>query len=594
MPSRWQADAARLTPLPGVTVMPLGPSAGTDPYGRLRLLESLSGVLAALAGGPGGGLIWVDDVDRADASSAEVIAYLARRLHGRPVAILLSGRFEAADAPEVTPSLVLALRDADVRVQLGRLGRSDVAALATEALGARATTDVVDALVAETEGLPLYVAEALAAPDSIGVAVPGGMLALLRGRIASVDEVGRQVLAAAAVIGRSFDLETVRAAAGRGEEETVDGLEALLRRGLVREVQAAGDGEIRYDFTHGRLRDVAYEDTSLARRRLLHGRVADALVRSGSGLRDATRWALIASHATLAGRTAEAAVAHLRAGQRARDVYANPEAREHLEAALALGHPEAAAIHEALGDLLTLIGDYAGALGHYETAEAQGDRSREGSIEHRIGLVHARRGDLVRAERHLARASSLAGDGPEAARILVDHGAIAIGLGDEDGARRLAEQAYDLAADHDDPLGLARAEALLGMLARRSGELVAARRHLQAALTTLDEVDRRSGDAEPPDPGVRIAALNTLALVEADAGDPVAAEALMRDALIRCERQGDRHRQAALENNLADLLHGQGRETESMEHLKRAVALFAEIGGRPGELEPEVWKLVEW
>ena len=54
-----------------------------------------------------------------------------------------------------------------------------------------------------------------------------------------------------------------------------------LRRGLIREVQAAGDGDVRYDFTHGRLRDVAYEDTSLARRRLLHGRVADALVTLG-------------------------------------------------------------------------------------------------------------------------------------------------------------------------------------------------------------------------------------------------------------------------------------------------------------------------
>ena len=29
-----------------------------------------------------------------------------------------------------------------------------------------------------------------------------------------------------------------------------------------------------------------------------------------------------------------------------------------------------------------------------------------------------------------------------------------------------------------------------------------------------------------------------------------------------------------------------------MEHLKRAVALFAEVGARPGDLQPEVWKLV--
>jgi hypothetical protein len=31
-----------------------------------------------------------------------------------------------------------------------------------------------------------------------------------------------------------------------------------------------------------------------------------------------------------------------------------------------------------------------------------------------------------------------------------------------------------------------------------------------------------------------------------------------------------------------------------MVHLKLAVALFAEIGGRPGDLQPEIWKLVEW
>ena len=96
------------------------------------------------------------------------------------------------------------------------------------------------------------------------------------------------------------------------------------------------------------------------------------------------------------------------------------------------------------------------------------------------------------------------------------------------------------------------------------------------------------------DPGVRIAALNTLALVCADGGDPDRAIALTREALILCERQGDRHRQAALENNLADLLQATGQPDEALDHLKRAVTLFAEVGGRPGELEPEIWKLVEW
>ena len=65
-------------------------------------------------------------------------------------------------------------------------------------------------------------------------------------------------------------------------------------------------------------------------------------------------------------------------------------------------------------------------------------------------------------------------------------------------------------------------------------------------------------------------------------------------ALELCSEQGDRHREAALHNNLADLLHQSGREPESMEHLKRAVTIFAEVGDGEGGMQPEVWKLVEW
>ena len=104
--------------------------------------------------------------------------------------------------------------------------------------------------------------------------------ALLRERLGSVGETATQVLSAAAVIGRSFDLATVRAASGRSEEETVDALDESMRRGIVREVP--GGGTRSYDFVHGRMRDAAYEATDLARRRLLHRRAAEALSR-GAG-----------------------------------------------------------------------------------------------------------------------------------------------------------------------------------------------------------------------------------------------------------------------------------------------------------------------
>jgi tetratricopeptide (TPR) repeat protein len=116
------------------------------------------------------------------------------------------------------------------------------------------------------------------------------------------------------------------------------------------------------------------------------------------------------------------------------------------------------------------------------------------------------------------------------------------------------------------------------------GDLDAAREHLGRALRA----------AEPFDLPVAVATRHALALVESRSGRLDRAIDLATASLEDGRRLGDRHVEAALENTLADLLHEAGREDESMAHLKRAVAIFAEVGGRPGELEPQIWKLVEW
>jgi tetratricopeptide (TPR) repeat protein len=217
-------------------------------------------------------------------------------------------------------------------------------------------------------------------------------------------------------------------------------------------------------------------------------------------------------------------------------------------------------------------------------------------------MVLARRGDRGRADRYLVAALvalGAEGDLGTRAEILVDRSAIAHREGDPERAETFAREALSQGEAAQDPTAMARAHDLLGILARSRGDLTIAREHLERAIAAADLAEslppgHSRGAHAVADPGVRIAALNTLALVCADAGDRTRAIELTRDALLRCERQGDIHRQAALENNLADLFHAEGRADEAMEHLKRAVALFAEIGGRPGDLQPEVWKLIEW
>ena len=87
--------------------------------------------------------------------------------------------------------------------------------------------------------------------------------------------------------------------------------------------------------------------------------------------------------------------------------------------------------------------------------------------------------------------------------------------------------------------------------------------------------------------------LNNLALAVAAAGDATRAIELTRAGLELAATLGDRHREAALRNNLADLLHAAGQQDEAMAAHKTAVAIFAEVG-EEGKLEPEIWKLSEW
>jgi len=548
VPAHWRAEAARLAPEIGGD-----PTPGDGPAAQQRLHEGLVQVLCALLER---GVVVLDDLQAADPASLALLGYLVRRLGEQPLLLVAAWRPE-----EAGEGLALLRRSAAASVRLGRLGRDDVAELA-EAAGVQQHAGW---LFEETEGLPLFVVEYLAAlsgPDADEL--PGGVRALLSARLDAVGETAGQLLAAAAVIGRSFDVETLRAASGRGEDETVAGLEELTRRGLLVEAE---DG---YAFSHDKLLAIAYERTSLARRRLLHRRVAEALAARHA---DA---ALVARQLLAAGMDVEAAEAFRQAGDRARALHASSEALEAYRSALALDHAEPAALHEAIGDLHTLRGEYRAAIAAYEAAAALVDGNAElAGLEQKLGRVHDRRGDPELAERHLAEALRLGG---ETARVQADRSLVAHRRGADAEAAVLAEQALTLALGVGDDEAVAQAENTLGMLTGK-------RAHLERAVALAEGLADRS---------VLVAALNNLALACAREGDGGEAVELTERALRLCSEQGDRHREAALHNNLADLLHRAGDDEAAMVHLKQAVAIFAEVGGQDGEMQPEVWKLVEW
>ena len=567
------AEAARLLPeLLEARATGLGAAPLDGPGAEARFLAGLWDVLAAAAAGDRPGVLVVEDVQWADDATVSLVSYALRRLAGRQVLLLLTWR-TPSEHPLRRAALEAARSGGGVQCRLERLGPEAVAEMVTHSRPGDQDPALARLLWERTEGVPLLLVEYLRSlsPGGPDAPLPEGVRDVLRSRLDPVTETGRQVLSAAAVTGRSFDVDTVRAVSGRGDEETVSALEELVRRGLVRE---GPDG---YDFSHEQLRALVYDETSLARRRLLHGRAADV---------PGTRAGAAARHLELAGRDDEAALAHWRAAERARAVYAHAEALDHLLRAAALGHPERTAVLSATADVQTVLGDYAAALQTLEEAAATAAAGDLPDVEHRLGRLQHRRGEWVLAEAHLLEA--LAGlseaDAGARARVTADLSLTVHELGDAGRARDLARQAAALAERGGDDRARCQAHNLLGLLATADADLATAVAELTRSRRLAEGADDRD---------LLVAALNNLALAHRAGGELDDATALTREALSVCTELGDRHRAAALHNNLADLLQASGRRDEALEHLKIAVTLFAEVG-EGEEPRPELWKLVAW
>ena len=558
-----------------------------SPTGQARLVAAVADALTALAAGPTPGVIWVDDAQWADSASLEALAYLLRRLPARRLLIVLTWRREDLDGDQLGFAEMVESLPATTTLTLDRLDREAIGALATAASGgSEPGVEAIDELLLASEGLPLYVVEALAAGARPGE-MPNGVRAVLRQRLVAVDGVARQVVTAAALIGRSFDLPTVRHASGRSDDETVAGLEELVRRGLIRELPAAGRSEVRYDFAHAALRDLSEESTSLARRRLLHGRIAEAfrLDLAGTGRDDLGRLVQVAQHDRDATRDLEAAAAYLDAADRAAGVYANNEAISLYQWAAALGHPDVAGIHAAVGGLQTRLGDYAGAIASLEAAAALAGHAGQAPLELALARAHVRRGDLVAADRHLDAGLAVVDDPRLRAQMLVNRAIVKRRAGDIDGAEKAAADALVTATGQSDATGAGSAYRMLGLIALDRDDPIAARAALELA---------RTAARSDPDPTAAIAADVGLAMSEAALGRLDAMLEHGENALATCRLVGDRHLEAAVENHIADLLHAGGREDAALQHNRRAVEAFAEVGGHPADPDPGIWMLAAW
>ncbi len=333
----WRSELARLLPelLAADPDLPV-PAPITEDWQRLRLHEALA--RACLSAPPL--LLHLDDLQWSDTATLDWLHFL---LHFDPTARLLvvaTARDEEVDERHPLRRVVrdLQRRELCSLIDLAPLSSADVAVLATAVTGRAWTPEAAAALYATTAGNPLFVVETLRAgdlsapgqPDRSRPGLPPKVHAVLTQRLAQLSPAARRLAHAAAVIGRSFDVDLLVAATPELlPAERMGALDELWRRRIVREQGADG-----YDFSHDRLRDVAYGEIGPGARRLLHDQVATALIARAGPDGDA-RSGQIAVHAEYAGRRDLAAAYYRRAGDHAARAFAHNEALAQFERSLA-------------------------------------------------------------------------------------------------------------------------------------------------------------------------------------------------------------------------------------------------------------------
>ena len=540
---------------------------------------------------PRPGCVFVDDVHAADEATLDVLAYLGRRLRGRPLLLAVSWRSEGVPPGHRLRRLAadLSREGAATIVRLARLdeqrGGASWCARSRPRRRRRSSSGASTSRARACRCSWPSTSRRCAPASRPARSCPREVRSLLGARLAGLGAVAQQVLGAAAVIGRSFGLDTVREASGRGDEEAVSGARGAGR--AAASCASCPAPEPAYDFSHQKLRALVYEEIGLARRRLLHRRVADALSRARAATSAPRSWR---STCGWRGDQAEAAEQHRLAAEHAASLLAHADALEHLEAALALGYPDPAGLHERIGDLRTLRGRLRAARWPATRARRPtASRRALAAIEHKLGDVHERRGEWERAEARFAAALEAAppdDDAPAGAHPGRPQPDAAPGRAARAGRR--AGRARRARWPRRPATGAPRPRRTTCSACSRAAPATSSRRapSSSAASALAEELGRPArarGRAEQPR-ARRARRRRARPRARADRAG----------ALALCAAHGDRHREAALHNNLADLHHAAGRPDESMDHLKRAVAIFSEVGADEATRLPEIWKLVSW
>jgi DNA-binding SARP family transcriptional activator/tetratricopeptide (TPR) repeat protein len=305
---------------PWNVLAPLLPKIGTasiDAVDHTRLFDGVAEFIQALAA-QGPIVITLDDLQWIDESSASLLHYVVRKVHG-PSAVLFVCAARSGELPDNVAAT-------GVLRELRNEGRLQEIVLSP--LGTQESADLVRAIdpslnsaeiTSRSEGNPLFLVELARAHLRGSVDREQGLEALISAQLGRLSAASRDLLPWAAALGRSFTIDVLARVASLEPPDMLTALRELEQRRILKPI-----GDDGYDFVHDLVRQTAYAGISQPRRKLLHRHIAHFLGPVVSS--DDAAANELARHAALGDEYAIAARACVIAGERSLRLFANSEA----------------------------------------------------------------------------------------------------------------------------------------------------------------------------------------------------------------------------------------------------------------------------
>ena len=227
----------------------------------------------------------LDDLHWADEPSVQLLEFLAREIATSPLIVVGTYRdVEITGKHPLAQALGSLVREENFhRVQLTGLSRQEVGEFVDGRAGTAVADSVVDTLYQRTAGNPLFVSEVVnsVSPEDLVrnqdwvASIPEAVREAISRRLSRLSERCNQLLRTASVIGRDFELTSLRALSPDvPEDEFLRGIDEAMSIHIV-EPLPGGPGVCQ--FGHALIHQAVYEELQPMQRVQAHAAVAETL-----------------------------------------------------------------------------------------------------------------------------------------------------------------------------------------------------------------------------------------------------------------------------------------------------------------------------